>query len=182
MSLTSFDLSDGAEPMSHAEIEFLKQLAAGLLENPLIVNIGAADGVSTVAMLEERPDSFIFSVDTGDCPQEFANLKAAGLDTAKVSRVLGRSQEVGLNFPHEADMVFVDGGHRYDDVAGDIRVWLPKVKLGGIIAFHDYVEEPPANNVTEAWDAVNDSVLVQRPYEQLGVVDRIIAFRIAVWE
>jgi hypothetical protein len=40
------------------------------------------------------------------------------------------------------DMVYIDGDHHYESVIKDIKTWLPKVKKGGIIAGHDYVESP----------------------------------------
>lgn len=36
------------------------------------------------------------------------------------------------------DFVFIDADHSYDEVKKDIECWYPKVKLGGIIAGHDY--------------------------------------------
>jgi predicted O-methyltransferase YrrM len=36
-------------------------------------------------------------------------------------------------------LCFIDGSHRYQDVKDDIIAWLPKVKKGGILAGHDYI-------------------------------------------
>lgn len=36
------------------------------------------------------------------------------------------------------DFVFIDASHEYDYVKKDIEAWFPKVKVGGIIAGHDY--------------------------------------------
>jgi len=36
------------------------------------------------------------------------------------------------------DFVFIDASHDYINVKKDIEVWFPKVKIGGIIAGHDY--------------------------------------------
>jgi len=36
------------------------------------------------------------------------------------------------------DFVFIDGDHAYDAVAADIQAWLPKLKIGGVLAGHDY--------------------------------------------
>ena len=39
------------------------------------------------------------------------------------------------------DFVFIDGNHWYDYVLDDIHAWLPKVRPGGIIAGHDYIDK-----------------------------------------
>ena len=36
------------------------------------------------------------------------------------------------------DFVYLDGDHSYEGCRNDIHAWLPKLKLGGIMAFHDY--------------------------------------------
>lgn len=36
------------------------------------------------------------------------------------------------------DFVFIDASHEYNDVLDDISHWLPKVKIGGCLAGHDY--------------------------------------------
>jgi len=176
MTPLAYALTDGSEPMSHAEIDLLFKLAASLGPNPIIVNIGAADGVSTLAFLEACADAFVFSVDIGECPQERANVEAAGLDVARVVRLLGRSQDIGKEFPYEADLVFVDGGHDYDSVKGDIESWAWRVKPKGVLAFHDYISPPrPANNPGEAFEAVNENVPDE--FVLIEQADRLIAFR-----
>jgi predicted O-methyltransferase YrrM len=36
------------------------------------------------------------------------------------------------------DYVFIDASHTYEDVIADLTAWYPKIKVGGIIAGHDY--------------------------------------------
>jgi len=49
------------------------------------------------------------------------------------------SQEAESGFQKATvELVFIDGGHTYEDVIEDIRLWLPKVKKGGLICGHDY--------------------------------------------
>jgi cephalosporin hydroxylase len=36
------------------------------------------------------------------------------------------------------NLVFIDSDHSYERVRADIRAWLPKVKVGGVLCGHDY--------------------------------------------
>jgi len=36
------------------------------------------------------------------------------------------------------DFVFLDASHEYNDIIDDINAWLPKLKIGGTLAGHDY--------------------------------------------
>lgn len=38
--------------------------------------------------------------------------------------------------------VFIDASHEYEDVCNDILCWLPKIKIGGLLAGHDYIHPP----------------------------------------
>jgi hypothetical protein len=39
------------------------------------------------------------------------------------------------------DLVFIDGSHKYDDVANDIRFWERHLSVDGVICGHDYTSE-----------------------------------------
>jgi hypothetical protein len=39
-------------------------------------------------------------------------------------------------------LVYIDGDHTYNGCKSDIKVWMPKLKQGGIMAFHDYNDFP----------------------------------------
>lgn len=41
------------------------------------------------------------------------------------------------------DVLFIDAGHSYDDVEWDIKKYVPFVKKGGVVLFHDYDETSP---------------------------------------
>lgn len=41
------------------------------------------------------------------------------------------------------DFVYIDGDHSFDGCRSDILAWAPKVKIGGVLAGHDYYNQPP---------------------------------------
>ena len=51
---------------------------------------------------------------------------------------------------HSVDFVWIDADHSYDGVCADIAAWLPKVKPGGVIAGHDYYDDPAKNNFVQS--------------------------------
>ena len=49
------------------------------------------------------------------------------------------SAEAAADVPDDSlDIVHIDGDHRYEAVCQDIKLWLPKVKHGGLVTGHDY--------------------------------------------
>ena len=47
---------------------------------------------------------------------------------------------VNLFEDESLDFVYIDANHRYDNVKQDIEIWYPKVRQGGILAGHDYLD------------------------------------------
>lgn len=57
------------------------------------------------------------------------------------------SEDASRQFEDESvDIVFIDANHTYAEVKKDLNCWFPKVKVGGIIAGHDYVPGHPASD------------------------------------
>jgi len=60
-------------------------------------------------------------------------------DTDRVIIVRGFSEKVATDFADNTfDFVYIDANHLYDAVKNDLDIWWPKVKLGGVMAGHDY--------------------------------------------
>lgn len=54
------------------------------------------------------------------------------------------------------DFVFIDADHTYDCVKADILAYLPKVKVGGIIAGHDYLQIAREREMPDVKTAVDE--------------------------
>lgn len=66
------------------------------------------------------------------------------------------SVEAAANVPDQSlDFVYLDGNHRRSFVIEDLTIWAPKVRPGGLIAGHDYRDNPrkPFIEVKAAVDA-----------------------------
>lgn len=169
---TSEDLCKQHGMLIVQEAQILKDCVRELPEFPVIINIGAGVGTSAVAMLEERPDAFVFSVDINPVPLERTSLRVCNVEPNRCVRLLGKSWHVGEYFPFAVDMVFVDGDHGNYAVERDINTWIPKIKDNGIAAFHDY-KHP---NVPELTNVVNDKMA---KHEVIAEHRYLIAYKIS---
>jgi hypothetical protein len=60
----------------------------------------------------------------------------------KVKILRGASVEMASEIPDNSlDLCYVDAWHTYDGALRDARAYWPKLKEGGIMAFHDYLNE-----------------------------------------
>lgn len=72
------------------------------------------------------------------------NLEEAGV-RHMIHDIQQDSAEAALLFENgTVDFVFIDADHRYHAVRRDVLAWLPKVRLGGMLAGHDWDEVKPA--------------------------------------
>ncbi|MDI3545103.1 MAG: 1-O-methyltransferase [Rikenellaceae bacterium] len=125
----------------------LYKLALSLKENSVIVEIGSYLGASAsfLASAAKEKNHIVFCVDTwkNDAMSEgerdtFDEFCKNTQHLQKYIRTLrGKSVEIAKTFNNEIDLLFIDGDHSYEGVRADVEAWLPKVKDGGIVVFHD---------------------------------------------
>lgn len=130
-----------------AELEFLYDSVKDLGPENLVVEIGCDLGKSTTLLgLMARELGFTFyTVDPFanlDSYEPFVeNMKHNGL-TDTVHLIKDSSLVAHALFKDESiDVLFNDGDHAEEGVDGDCKVWLQKIKRGGLALFHDYGEE-----------------------------------------
>jgi len=116
-----------------------------------IVEVGSYHGKSAVnlayAARRIGKGARVFCVDTWmnttiehalntDVYERFLNNTAAYRDV--ITTLRGRSAEVGREWTRgPVDVLFIDGDHSYAGVTADIEAWVPHVRRGGLILFHD---------------------------------------------
>jgi hypothetical protein len=67
------------------------------------------------------------------------------------------------------DFVYIDGNHNFQNCTNDIVEWTNKIKIGGILAGHDYVrhKRPTGMHVVEVVNAYTDAYAI-KPWFVLG--------------
>jgi predicted O-methyltransferase YrrM len=64
------------------------------------------------------------------------------------------------------DLLFIDGDHSYEGVRKDFEMYMPLVRSGGLVAFHDIAQATPGIEVIKLWKEIKDS------YKHTEFVDR----------
>lgn len=139
----------GGGVFSYEEFYVWAARELGQGETAWVVEVGCFTGQSAAFLAVELKNVFggnvcIDLVDTFQyCAPEHVRKNLEPVEDVIGDLHVGLSWEVAsLYGDRSLDLVFVDAGHSYGDVCKDIDAWLPKVKIGGLIAGHDYVEWP----------------------------------------
>ena len=81
----------------------------------------------------------IFDSTTGTFPDVRKN-KMPSIEYAKLTE------------PNSIDFIYIDGNHQYSSVIEDLNMWFEKVKVGGVIAGHDFGWAPVSRAIYEFFD------------------------------
>ncbi len=116
----------------------------GLYSNELLTNWRGQELISIDPWLSADPDEY---VDRSNVSQdEFERYyqetcERLGRHGSRSTIWRMTSVEAAPGVPdHSLDFVYIDARHDYDSVLEDLAAWVVKVKPGGILAGHDYVD------------------------------------------
>jgi len=132
-----------------------------LPDDSVIVDFGTGWGKSAASLALSAPRCNVYTFDIGDVYllqrnvetyEEYEKavndyLAKAGAGNATFTR--GSSLEVPWNKP--IDILNIDSDHTYETTKKEIERWVPFVKPGGLVFFHDY-EHPRCPGVRQAID------------------------------
>ncbi len=135
--------------MTQDELEWLAEQARRC---SCIAEIGSYQGRSTRA-LADNTSGVLYAIDTWKGSSDFTpeqkgqngwlfeqfTKNMAGLENVRPVQM--SSLEAAAAFSdRQFDLIFIDAEHDYDNVKADIEAWLPRLKPGGILAGHDYID------------------------------------------
>lgn len=129
-------------------------LAEFLAENELNVGaeIGVAAGEYSEILMKANPELTLYGIDPWEPYKgykDFARLGTFNSLEAQAHERLDRfdnyhfikkySLDAADQIPNESlDFVYIDANHSEPYVTQDIEAWFPKVRVGGVVAGHDY--------------------------------------------
>jgi predicted O-methyltransferase YrrM len=166
----------------------LAYLAAQVPERGIIVEIGSCQGRSAAYMaaaLDRKKKVKIFCVDlwilgAGRTPERHhdvggymrfvGNLRVLDL-FQNIIPIMADSVEAGKRWRLPIDLLFIDGGHQFNEVKADYKTWAKFVKPGGVIVFHDYASWQPIKRF------VDGSLNLTKEWEFLGTHNRLWSAR-----
>ena len=108
----------------------LARIVSDTFPIPTIVNIGVRRGASLHCIRAGAPNAILVGVDIRPS-------NPRGKSALNAVFIHGDSNVVHDEVAPPVHLVFIDGGHGYRTVKGDIAGWIPKIPVGGIVAFHD---------------------------------------------
>lgn len=115
------------------------------------VEVGTDCGIFASQLLESRSDLFLWTVDpwdtTGNYPEP-GRVKARALHKElmlpyvdRTCHVLMLSTDAAAKFKGEGvlfDFIYLDADHEAESVRFDLLAWWPLLKVGGLMAGHDF--------------------------------------------
>lgn len=151
---------------------FIEGLAASCPDPARIVEIGTGRGNSLLRILyglSLHEDARVWSIDLLECEEARKCVEETGIVKGRYTYLVGPSPEQVENVGEPLDLIYVDGSHSDPGVRADIEAWSDSVKVGGVMAFHDYCN--PLHSVT---DAIDEAMIVG--WKRVGLVGYVIAF------
>lgn len=140
--MSAFDIAVGIGFLTVNEVKAIKEIAKRLPHDAVCVNIGSGAGTSVIAVLEERGDIALYDIDLNLAHGAQQLAEEGYREDARLHRVQGDSAAVGRDFPGYVDYLFVDGDHFAPGVRADCEAWLPHLRTGAYVLFHDYHPYP----------------------------------------
>ena len=128
----------------------------------VVVEIGTDIGESTTALLAgaELAGGHVWSIDINPAIKFLETYDRHGRDDLWTF-VCGDSsaRSIARQVPGKIDVLYVDGDHTYGQVVAELKMYMPKIRGGGVALFHDTNAAPWGNpELVRVADALDDTL------------------------
>jgi predicted O-methyltransferase YrrM len=137
-------------PSSLRHLEtFCKYCVSLIGNNSIFVEIGSWTGISTILFAKyfktviaidpwEKTIDEISSQYNMEEVEKIFDLRIKEFSNIKKLKMKSKEASLLLFEDNSINIVYIDGSHKYDAVKEDIKLWYPKIKIGGLLTGHDY--------------------------------------------
>lgn len=144
-------------------------------KNGIVVELGCFYGKSSIVLAEAglKTGSRLFSIDnfcTDGEPAKKHYEENVLNKYENTTLIVGDTNKVIKNWKRKIDLLFIDANHQDEGINEDCKNWLPLLKKGGVVAFHDYHNDLFPNVKKRVDEHTKD-------YEFLSTVDTIYIMR-----
>ena len=170
--LSKYNLPSGQK---FIEISGTNRETFASLLSELGLNVGAEIGVEcgiySEIICKANPNIDLYSIDawtaykgyrdhvSQDKLDGFMEITKKRLAPYRATVIKGFSMDVVKKFKDDSlDFVYIDGNHEYQQTVNDIAEWHKKVRVGGIVAGHDYIRRVDNGYLMHVPMAVNGYV------------------------
>lgn len=115
-------------PTTSNHYEFLYFLSFHY-ELSTIVEIGTHKGLSALCLYNGNRNAKIYTIDISP--------EAGELIPSGINAYVGDSIELANSMPNNIELLYIDGGHTYEQFKKDYETYLPKMGKGGLILIDD---------------------------------------------
>jgi len=123
-------------PWIKSRNDFLKVMP----KNGVVAEIGVLIGENAESILLYCSPKHLYLIDIWRDIRQYHEVKNMFRNDSRVTVIRADSAKAAKLFEDGFfDWVYIDGEHRYEFVKKDLNVWFKKIKCGGILAGHDYV-------------------------------------------
>ena len=149
---------------SEPDVARMLYTLASLIQAKCIVEVGVFRGFTSRHLAEAMPDNGeLFLFDLSLDALKVADTSARGTGKSiKITSVCGYSTDIDMvaMVPNNLDLVYLDADHSEAGVRRELELWMPKVRVGGLIAVHDTIHYEGICRAVNEWTHKCDAMTV----------------------
>ena len=153
---------------SEQQQRFMCDIISNLPQGAVVVELGTCHGLTAgLFMLAGEKNKIDFTtIDNFRMDNNLAEDKPK-LDALNIPYTLLVSNTQDVVWTKPIDFIFIDAGHDEANVKPDVEKWIPFVKSGGYVSFHDWdgSEDP---SLTPHWAVTHYGNLATEGWKEIG--------------
>jgi len=143
MTCRAHDLAAEKTLLEQEDVDLIIEMCQALPDGATVVELGAGVGTTAVAVFCGCPDKRLYftsvDYDNTSLAHTCEEVTALGRFAEWESVLQGTAPAARFFTETSIDFLLLDASHSYEGFEEELRLWLPKIKAGGLVWIHDYI-------------------------------------------